>query len=354
MATPALSRGAGAFPVPNIWFNHGLSTVCDAVAMLGADPIPDLRILVSHQDPNAPALTLAHEGFAEPHGLRGAAYVEWCLSVCRDRRVDLFLPQGERVLIAGHLAAFAGIGTRVSLPGDAATLRLLHDKARFTEAARAAGLPMPWTAEVADGAGFDAALAHLSAAGLPACVKPAKGVFGAGFWRLSDDVGGFDALMAPDGHALPAAMMRAALVGAPERRLLVMEHLPGVEWSVDCLCRDGRLLAGVARRKMGRAQRLEVEGPVHDLARRAVAAFGLSGLVNAQFKAAGEEGSDPRMLEINARMSGGCLYTIHSGVNLVWWQVAIALGHARAQDVPAPRGGALVGAVGAGIALRAA
>jgi len=339
--------------LPIIWFNHGLSTVHDAVAMLGADPIPDLRILASHQDPHAPALTLADEGFAEPPGLSGEAYAHWCLSVCRDRRVDLFLPQGERMAIADHLPAFAAIGTCVLLPGDGATLRLLHDKARFTEAALAAGLPMPWTAEVADGAGFDAALAQLSAAGLPACVKPAKGVFGAGFWRLRDEVGAFDALMAPDRRAIPTEMMRAALIGAPARRLLVMEHLPGVEWSVDCLCDNGRLLAGIARRKMGRAQLLEVEGPVHDLARRAVAVFGLSGLVNAQFKAAGEDGADPRMLEINARMSGGCFYTIHSGVNLPWWQVAIALGHARAEDVPAPRGGALIGAIGAGIVLRA-
>jgi hypothetical protein len=192
--------------------------------------------------------------------------------------------------------------------------------------------------EISDVAGFDAAVAALATQGLAPCVKPPVGVFGAGFWRLDERRGLFEQLMDPDARRIGASVFRQALAEAPPggARLLVLQHLPGDEWSVDCLCDAGRLIAAVARRKSRAHQQLETAGPAIDLARATIATFRLSGLVNVQSKAGTAGGDDPHLLEVNPRMSGGCLYTAFSDVNLPWWQVALALGLADERDIPAP------------------
>jgi len=339
--------------VTTVWFNEGYSGIRDAVLMIGEARKDDLVVLASHRDCHAPVLDAADRSFVEPPIPRNtpegiAAYGDYCLKMCAEHAVDLFVVQRGRALLAARVAEFAAIGTRLAATGAPDTLALIDDKARFHPAAVAAGIPMPWTREITDAAGFDDAVAELSARGLEACVKPPHGVFGAGFWRLVPDLPVFQTLMDAEAHCVAPAAMRAAINTAPKPiRLLVLEYLAGTEWSLDCLCRDGRLVAGVARRKLGRAQRLEVDGPIFDIARRAVAALDLSGLINLQFKAASlDDDSDVRLLEINPRMSGGCLYTRYSGVNLPWWHVALELGIAGEADIPAPVGGALVAAVG--------
>ena len=336
-----------------VWFDHGLSSVADALAMANEERLEGLRLIASHRDRHAPALRLADEAFVEPTfdtdgPAARRASLDWCLAVCRERRVDVFAVQSRQRWLAGHAGAFTRIGTRLLVAGTPDVLETIDDKTRFHAAATAVGLPMPRTLEVDGPAAFDAALARLAdecrtgEGGV--CIKPPRGIFGAGYWRLDERVTAFGALMDPDARRLPARVVRDALAAAREPlRLLVLEFLPGPEWSVDCLCDDGRLHAAVARLKSGRVQRLAVEGAPIELARRTVAAFGLSGLINVQLRSAdADPAGDLRVLEVNARMSGGCLYTRASGVNLPWWHLALATGARSPAELPALRGGALV------------
>lgn len=335
----------GAAPVAaagRVWFNQGFS-IRDAIAQIRA-AAPGLTLIASSRRADSPALAAADERFAEPEGLDPDAYAAWCLATARARRVDLLVPGRQRAALARHAGAFAEAGIRLALPADAATLARIEDKQAFTEACLAIGLPVPATCHVTDAAGFAAAVARLRDAGHQPCIKPRQGTYGAGYWRLADDKPLFHRLMDPDARLIPTATIAAAIAEAGTVDLLVLEYLPGLETSVDCLARDGRLLAAVSRRKEGSVQRLRGDGPAIDLAARAVAAFGLGGLINVQMRenAAGAL----TLLEINPRMSGGCLYTREMGINLPWWFVALELGLAGPEDVPAPdRGERLVAAI---------
>ncbi|MFS0735855.1 ATP-grasp domain-containing protein [Sphingomonas sp. 1P06PA] len=308
-----------------------------------------VRLLASHRDPAAPVLAAADEAFAEPDLDRRAdpdGYAGWCIDQCAARGIDLFVAQNGRFDLADRAADFARVGTRLAVPADRATLELIEDKGRFHAAATDHGLPTPWTREIHDAPSFDAALAEAAALGHEPCVKPPHGVFAAGFWRLDPAVPLFATLMNPDAHRIAPAALRAAIADAPDPvRLLVLQHLPGAEWSVDLVADAGTTLVAVARRKLARAQRLEADGPAIDIARDAVRAFGLSGLVNVQLKAATADDRDPRILEINTRMSGACRYTEHAGVNLPWIQIGTLLGLVDRAAIPHPTGGALVAPV---------
>lgn len=330
-----------------IWFNQGYSSVRDALVMIREEANGRVGLLASHRDQYAPAMQVADEAFTEPSFRRSTpegerAYLDFCLETCATKGVDLFVAQSGRAILADHRPAFAAIGTKLCVPANNKLLTLIDDKARFYEAAIAAALPMPWTCEINDVTSFDDALETLAAQGLEACVKPPQGVFGGGFWKLRPEKSLFSTLMDPESHEISSAVMREAIARTPGKRLLVLEHLAGPEWSIDCVCHEGDLVVGVGRRKLGRVQQLEIEGPIFDIVRHAVRQFGLSGLINVQCKAADHDGRDVRLLEINTRMSGGCLYTRYSGVKLPWVHVALELGLMRRDNVPQPSGGALV------------
>jgi glutathione synthase/RimK-type ligase-like ATP-grasp enzyme len=337
--------------VTTIWFNQGYSVVRDAILLIregarGAG-VQDLRLVASHADFQATVLEAADLGFLEPAIDRstpaGAAeYAAWCARTCAELGVDLFLVQGAQTAIAAHLDLFPA-WTCVVLPAPAPVLEQIADKGIFYRIATGAGIPMPWSRTVADVAEFDAACAALAELGLPACVKPREGVFGAGFWRLDPGYNLLDALMGGDRRRVAPAVVRQAIATAPGPvRLLAMEYLPGPEWSLDCVCKDGRIVVGVARRKRGRVQELEVDGPIFEMGRAAVDLFGLSGLINVQFKAADLDGDEPRLLEINPRMSGGVARTRFAGVNLPWRHLSLLLREEAVADAETPVGGALI------------
>ena len=310
-----------------IWYNHGYSQTRDALALLRRAS-SDLVLIASHAQVLAPVFLEANVSAVEPVFDRSTAagadqYTDWCLDFAAAHRVELFVVQRGRGVIARRAADFARVGTRLLLAADADTLDVLDDKARFYAATRAAGLPTPLTFEVGGADAFDAAVAAVRSAGFDACIKPPHGIFGNGYWRLRDDIPLFDQLMDPDARELHTSVVRTA-VAARAGRLLVMQHLPGPEWSIDAVCRDGALLAGVARRKSAATQVIETHGPALDLAAQVARTFGLSNLVNIQLRA--DADGTPHVLEVNARMSGGCLYADLAGLNLPWLQLLGATG----------------------------
>ena len=104
--------------------------------------------------------------------------------------------------------------------------------------------------------------------------------------------------------------------------LLVMEHLAGPEWSVDCAGRYGELLCAVQRKKsqfIGHGQSIDNNAEIAGMVTRLTAHYRLNGLFNIQFK---EGVQGPRLLEINPRPSGGFGMACLSGANLAQlaWQ----------------------------------
>ena len=328
MFGPCGSAFPNGSPMTRIWYNHGYSQTRDALALLRRAS-DDLVLIASHASALAPAFLEADISAVEPSidraDVAGAqAYTDWCLEFAAAHRVELFVVQRGRGPIARRSAEFQAIGTQLVIAADAATLEMIEDKARFYAATGAAGLPTPVVFEVDDVAGFDASVAALRARGHDACIKPPYGVFGNGYWRLRDDMSLFEQLMNPEARELRTSVVREAVAGMRGARLLVMQHLPGPEWSIDAVCRDGELLAGVARRKFAASQVIETSGPALDLAARVARLFGLSNLANIQLKAASD--GTPYVLEVNPRMSGGCLYADLAGLNLPWLQILGATG----------------------------
>jgi carbamoyl-phosphate synthase large subunit len=177
--------------------------------------------------------------------------------------------------------------------------------AKWELAQRCAGrVRVPWTV-VVDGA-FDP-----DASELPAIVKPRSGSGSRGIRLVSKRLE-LDAL-------------------ERDGTLLVQEHLPGPEHSLDVLARgDGHVAAVVPRERLKVDSGIAVTGrTLHDdaldaFAREVAAAIGLTTVANVQVKEDAE--GEPALLEVNPRFPGTMPLTIASGVDMPKLAIGEALG----------------------------
>jgi biotin carboxylase len=239
--------------------------------------------------------------------------------MCRQHAIDVLVPSKAVQALVADSARFAAQGTRVLAAGDVATLALLDDKAQFYAAVDCPPAPAPESITVRTLAEFDAAYAALAARHAQLCIKPAVGVYGIGFRRIRTDVSAMDVLLRGMDYQIDLPTLRFMLGQVPSwAPLLVMEYLPGAEYSVDCLADAGVLRCAVARRKgtaAGQGQCIDMRADLQDACARIVAQFGLNGYLNIQFRD-GVHG--PGLLEVNARMSGGIAMACLAGPNLPW------------------------------------
>ncbi|WP_159565411.1 ATP-grasp domain-containing protein [Budvicia diplopodorum] len=147
------------------------------------------------------------------------------------------------------------------------------------------------------------------------CVKPVKGIYGMGFWKLSDEIPAARCFYDTDSRmANVGVFLHAMKLSEDFKPLVLMPYLDGPERSVDMVVQAGKVIKAVARVKKGSYQFFENQGPAIDLAIACASVINADGIVNVQTRNA-PDGS-PVLLEINLRPSGGIGYLAHSGINL--------------------------------------
>jgi hypothetical protein len=295
-----------------IWLNQSFS-MRNFVRRIRIDR-PDIDLCVSAIDPASPVRDVAPAFWNEPE--RGSVdYTAWLLETAIRNSVDVLVPQRGKRDVALARDRFAEKGIAVHLTADAATLGLLDDKAAFTQSL--GDDPHVCPSHVATSVtAFERALNALSRGGGVACVKPVRGVYGAGYWTL-DGRNPLAHLSDPDARSIAPEVYATSLRQAEDNghafALLVMEHLPGLEASVDIVADQGVVLLAAVRTKLdANRQRIQTG---HDLIPHAaglIGRHGLHGAVNVQYRQ-NREGSW-RILEINARAAGGASYCDEVGI----------------------------------------
>jgi carbamoylphosphate synthase large subunit len=324
-----------------VWFNRAFSSVYTAISLIReADRDQRYHLIYSHVAA-ATAGQVAHQFELEPTGLRGEEYVAWCLAFCRQHAVDIFVTGKEARLIIAAEAQFAALGVRVLSAGSADTLQLLHDKARFYATVNCPQAPPPEAIAVHTVAEFDAAYAALRGRYPKLCIKPSQSIYGLGFAVIDEQRSCAELLIAGVQYHIGLTDLRAGLALLPEfRTMLVMEYLEGREYSVDCVGDHGQLMAAVPRKKpqssAATGQRIDLHADILAACATLAASYGLNGCFNVQFR---ETGAQPRLLEINPRMSGGISMACAAGPNLPYIALAgFDRGYANVEIAPVRNG----------------
>ena len=272
------------------------------ISILRAMEGEPVEMLAADIDPYAAGLYLveADRRFLLPRG-DDPRFASDLLARCSREGIDVVVPTVDTELLP--LARMRTEFEAKLVLASEATLAVCLDKWELAQ--RCAGrVRVPWTV-VVDGE-FDP-----EGIELPAIVKPRSGSGSRGI-RLVE---------------------RRSELEALERdgTLLVQEHLPGPEHSLDVLARsDGHVAAVVPRERLKVDSGIAVTGrTLHDdgldaFAREVAAAIELTTVANVQVK----EDADgaPALLEVNPRFPGTMPLTIASGVDMPKLAIGEALG----------------------------
>ena len=238
---------------------------------------------------------------------RGAAadFVDTVLGMCRDDGITVLFPTVDVELegLAARRTEFAAHGIQIAAPSSE-TLASTLDKHALAIACEGA-LRVPAT-ELLDADGV------ASPWDFPVIVKPRRGAGSRGV-RLVDDRDELEDI-------------------GTGSDLIIQEHLPGAEYSVDVLAApDGHVVAAVPRTRervdsgVSIAGRTVRDPELVEAASAAARAVGLVGVANVQLRR--DKDGVPALLEINPRFPGAMPLTIAAGVDMPSLYLDLLLGN---------------------------
>ncbi|WP_323675911.1 ATP-grasp domain-containing protein [Halorubellus sp. PRR65] len=307
------------------------------VRSLRAAPDRDVHVVGVDMNPDAYGFALADEHAVVPAG-GDPEYVDRMVDLAGEVDADVVLPlcTAELQPLAEDRERFDAT-VMVSAPDR---LAVANDKAGlygFLADGGFASAPEFHRTETREG--FLDAVHALGYPEQPVCFKPPVGSGSRGFRVLDDGANDLDAFLneKPDAATTTLDDVLPVLdAGDAFPELVVMEYLPGDEYSVDVLATGGDVHTVVPRSRARTRAGISFEGVVEereDLIEEASGicrGLGLEYNVNVQFK----ESADgvPKVIEINPRVAGTIIMCVGAGANLPYMAVKHALG----EQVPAP------------------
>ncbi len=170
---------------------------------------------------------------------------------------------------------------------------------------------------------LSSAVQQLGYPGRAVCFKPCVANGSRGFRILDERKDRFTAFFSekPDQTYTTLDEVRAIFGHHELPELLVTPFFEGVEYSVDAVAIEGRMVVALPRRRLKMTAGISVEGifeqvePLISYTRQIVERFQLHGNIGLQFRADGQ--GKFFLLEINPRVQGGLVTALGAGVNPV-------------------------------------
>ena len=254
------------------------------------------------------------------------------LELCVKHHIQLVLPLVTKELIplAIMQEEFKRVGTRI-LVSSLASVEIANNKSRLYEFLQWRGMEVPDFRVVETLEQFVEAVGELGYPGRPVCFKPSVSNGSRGFRIITESIDEHELLFCQKPNhtyiKLPDALRILASRSFPE--LLVSEWLPGEEYSVDCLAKEGEALLVLPRSRIKMINGISVQGEfvkdegIIEYCRQIIRELQLDGNIGIQVK----KSSAGRflILEINPRVQGSICTALGAGINLPLLAVKSAL-----------------------------
>lgn len=293
----------------------------------------DFRIIGVTPEKETAGFTFIDKGYfvSQPAGKN---YINDLLTICKKEKVRILIPSDpkELVPIARNKDKFEEAGTLV-LSSSAKSVQIAENKEKFFIFCKEKGIPVPGFVKVKSYKDFRRAVFQLGYPKKIVCFKPIISSGTRGFRILSSKHDRFHALLKdhPGGVMADFSEVCSILKTAknfPE--ILVMEFLPGKEYSVDVLADNGQAQIVIPRVRdkvllggsfLGHTVE---EKEIIEYSEKIVSGLNLNAIVGIQFIK--DEKNVPKATEVNPRIQGATLLGVASGADLVDLAIKNALG----------------------------
>ena len=292
-----------------------------------------IRVIGADLNQDDTILEMCDAAYQVPRG-DDPAYLDALLDICWKEKIDVLLPimSVELNALAENKHRFEAVGTKVSV-SDLEALKTANNKRLLLDFIRKNELPC---ADYAVAHSIDEVKEAVYRLGYPekrVCVKATDGSGSRGFRILDESVSRFNLFLheKPSSGVIRLQELISVLEEAEKLpELLIMEYLPGAEYSVDLLADKGNSLVTCCRKslRMENSIMLEAEiidnAAVKDLCEKVTKGLRLDG--NIGFDVRERADGTPVIMECNPRITAGVPFFYLAGVNLPYLCVKKLIG----------------------------
>lgn len=260
---------------------------------------------------------------------KAADYVQKVVEICEKEKVDILIPQMSAELspYLEHIELFERVGTTVSMTLNE-NVNIANNKLKLFQFLTRCGVSVPRYECVYSIREFDDAIVRLGYPERPVCVKMTESSGSRGVRIIDDKKSRFDlfALEKPASLYISLKDMRTVLL-EPEQfpELLLMQYLPGDEYSVDLLADKGKILYIAGRRNpvvlMSIPQEtiIEKNEQAYEIANQVVSNLHLDGNIGLDFIF--DDDGNAQLIEVNPRLDATIALFAAAGLNFPYLRV---------------------------------
>jgi len=260
-------------------------------------------------------------------------FIPCLLDICVKSNIDVILPlvTKELISLSRNRKLFDNNNIKISISSEE-TLKVANNKASLYRFLDHNSIPVPSHVLVNNIDQFKIALESLGYPKKKVCFKPPESNGSRGFRIIDDSLDQLDLLLnyKPNNTYISYHSIVDILSNShPFPELLVMEYLPGAEYSVDLLVQEGRPIYTIPRYREEIKAGISSVGltidneDIIEYCNLIVRKLMLNGNIGIQVKE-NEEG-EFRILEINPRVQGTIVLCTGAGVNLPYLAIKLAL-----------------------------
>ncbi|MSP57443.1 MAG: ATP-grasp domain-containing protein [Flavobacteriaceae bacterium] len=298
------------------------------------------RIIAGDTNPLAYGQALADVFMQMPASNDESLFIDEVIAVCNKEKVNIVLPITTRELeiLAINSDRIQKAGAQLLL-SSAQALSIANNKGKLYEFVQKLHLPIPEYRIVSDAAAFEKASIELGIKSRELCFKPVLGNGSRGFGRMVSFQQNQTNWMDQKAGILPLTLGEwlQRLPKHWEMPLLLSRYLPGIEYSVDMLCNQGKTLLCIPRTRDKMIGGISVAGKFEQnfgliaFCIQLAEALHLHGPIGMQWKE--DQQGVPHLLEINPRLQGTTSAVALAGLNIPVLAIQMLLGRPSSQTV---------------------
>ena len=300
---------------------EGMGTASDLEMLKNAKPLDINVVTAGTKGKDAAGFVITGKKFMVPE-VKDFKYLNAILDICRIEKVTTVIPQytDELLLMSENTKQFNDLGIKVLVTEDTDKLRIANSNSELYKYFKQKSFIPEYTL-VSNVDSIKKAAYDLGYPSVHVCIKQVQGEGRRGFRIITDEK--IDIFKEPLNS--PKLSLEAYLDSIrnlnsiPE--LLVTEYLPGKEYSVDCVCKNGIPYICIPRQRIETAMGvssvslIEKNEELISYSKEIISSLNLSYNINIQFKYSKE--GKLKLTEINPRVSGSLVANYGAGINML-------------------------------------
>lgn len=293
---------------PAIWFNNWFSAIVVTIMDIKHTFGNQLRIIGTNRTEQCTYKNIVDKFLVEPSKVSSEEYVKFALEFCKSNNIKIFFPKAYMNAIAFHKSDFEKIGVTLVCE-EYKTLDLFKSKQAVYEELKRQGYDkIPSYSVVSTTQEFEKKYLEYISSGEKVCCKFDRDEGASSFRVITDSFLNYKSLSEPLENLITFDNMKQILYSGEKngrfKDLMVMPVLLGPEVSVDCYMSPTKGFIAIPRFKHGsRIKEIEFNSTLIEDCKRLQSIFGLKSIFNVQYR--WDREGNPKLLEINTRMSGG-------------------------------------------------